>query len=173
MKIGIMSDSHRESTSTRILVDHLVTNGAEYLIHAGDFELEENIRTLKQSGLPYVCVFGNNDSALTSCSDTFSIYREPHYFMIKDVRFKLMHRPYYLTRENADIIIYGHTHQVKFQYNDGLLLINPGELCARETGRHEALMLEVRNDRYIITHYYKTGNDTTIHNKTTEFLKHA
>ena len=171
MKIGIMSDSHKDSFHTALMIEHLKQEGAEYLIHAGDFELVDNLRLLERSGLPYVSVFGNNDAPLVSHHKAFSIFREPHYFAIKNLKFKLMHMPYYLSRDDADVIIYGHTHQVNFKYNEGLLLINPGEICARETGRHEGLMLECRTDRYIITHYFKTGDDPTIHRKTTEFLK--
>jgi putative phosphoesterase len=171
MKIGIMSDSHKDSFHTGLLIEHLVKEGAEYLIHAGDFELVENLQLLEKSGLPYVSVFGNNDLALVPHRKAFKIYREPHYFAINGLKFKLMHMPCYMSRDDADIIIYGHTHQVKFKYNEGLLLINPGELCARNTGRHESLMLECQDDRYIITHYFKTGDGTTIQKQTTEFLK--
>lgn len=171
MKIGIMSDSHRDSYHTRLMIDHLAGEGAEYLIHAGDFELPENLYLLARSGLPYVAVFGNNDAPIVTHSHGFSIFREPHYFAIEGLKFKLMHMPYYMSRDDADILIYGHTHQVKFKYNEGLLLINPGELCARETGRHEGVMLECQGDRYIITHYYKMTDETVIHHKTTEFSK--
>jgi len=171
MKIGIMSDSHKDSIHTALIIDHLVKEGAEYLIHAGDFELVENLHLLEQTGLPYISVFGNNDAKLVPLGKDFNIFREPHYFAIKELRFKLMHMPYYLSPDEADVIIYGHTHQVNFKYNEGLLLINPGELCARETGRHEGVLLECRADRYVITHYYKTGEEPTIYKKTTEFSR--
>lgn len=171
MKIGIISDSHRDSFHTELFIEHLVSEGVEYLIHAGDFERVENLHLLHRAGLPYVSVFGNNDQALVPHHKQFNIYREPHYFAIRGIKFKLMHLPYYMSRDDADVVIYGHTHKVNFKYNEGLLLINPGELCARETGRHEGLMLECKDDRYIITHYFKTADDTTIHHKTTEFLK--
>ncbi len=171
MKIGIVSDSHRDSHHTDLLLEHLIAEGAEYLIHAGDFELLENIRLLDEKGIPYVSVFGNNDAAIAPHREQFNIFREPHYFTIGGVKFKLMHLPYYMSRDEADVLIYGHTHQVKFKYNEGLLLINPGELCARETGRHEGLMLECHADRYVITHYFKTGSQSEIQQKTTEFIK--
>ena len=171
MIIGIMSDSHKDSFHTALMIEHLVKEGAEYLIHAGDLELVENLQLLEQSGLPYISVFGNNDIRLVSHRKDFNIFREPHYFAIKDLKFKLMHMPYYLSRDEADVIIYGHTHQVKFKYNEGLLLINPGEVCARETGRHEALLLECQADRYLITHYYKTDEEPTLYKKTTEFSR--
>ena len=171
MKIGIMSDSHKDTAHTAMMIAHLVEMGAEYLIHAGDFEEVDNIRMLHNAGLPYVSVFGNNDHRLVPHRHEFQIFNEPHYFAIGDLRFKLMHMPYYLSRDEADIIIYGHTHQVNFKYNDGLLLLNPGELCARETDRHEAVMLDVREDRYLIRHYYKSGGNPIIQESKTEFSR--
>jgi hypothetical protein len=171
MKIGIMSDSHKDTRHTARLIEHLMQNGAQYLIHAGDFEEVENLRLLHDAGLPYVSVFGNNDHRLVPYQNRFCIYPEPHYFTIGTLRFKLMHRPVYLAKEEADIVVYGHTHQVNIKYNDGLLLLNPGELCARETDRHEALLLEVSKERYLVTHFFLSGGNDTFQEKITEFSR--
>ena len=160
MTIGILSDPHHETEISRRLIADLRKKGAEYLIHAGDFQLPENLEILASAGLPYVSVFGNNDAALAPMIHSHAIFREPHYFRIKEVRFKLMHLPYYLSPDEADIVIYGHTHQVKFQYNGNILVLNPGEVCARETGRHEALLLEITAERYTLTRlFYEKGKD--------------
>lgn len=171
MKIGIMSDSHRDTHHTRLFIEHLKDAGAEYLIHAGDLEIVENLQSLHESGLRYVSVFGNNDAPLGVHRDRFFIHKEPHYFAIGDLKIKLMHMPFYLSRDEADIIVYGHTHQVKFKYNDGLLVINPGEICARETDKHEALLLEVTDKRYIIRHFFKHRDIPGINETVTEFIR--
>ncbi len=36
MKIGILSDTHKKEKRSQKVVDLLVKNGAEFLIHAGD-----------------------------------------------------------------------------------------------------------------------------------------
>ena len=171
MKIGIVSDSHKDTQNTKLLLNHLKDRGAEYFIHAGDFEKVEDLKFLHETNIPYVSVFGNNDSILIPHQKSFNIYKEPHYFSIKNLKIKLMHMPFYMSRDEADIIIYGHTHEVDFKYNDGLLIINPGEICARDTGKHEAIMLEVSEDNYKIVHYYKYRDDLIINEKITEFLR--
>jgi len=171
MKIGILSDSHRDTQNTRLFIEHLKKMGAEYLIHAGDLEVLENLDILHETGLPYVSVFGNNDIALLPHRKSFNIHKEPHYFSIKNLKFKLMHMPFYLSRDEADIVIYGHTHQVDIKYNDGLLMINPGEICARESGRHEALLLEASESGYRVVHCFKHKDESEINEKITEFLK--
>ena len=61
MKIAILSDSHRKIKLTDDAVNFVKSKGANYLLHAGDLEIEENLQILKDSGLLYVSVYGNND----------------------------------------------------------------------------------------------------------------
>ena len=50
----------------------------------GDLELKENLDVLKNSGLIYVSVLGNNDWGLTKLQNDYKIYQEPYYFKIQD-----------------------------------------------------------------------------------------
>ena len=61
MKIAILSDSHHKDDLTLEAISYLKTKGAKYLIHAGDLIMEENLKILQKSNLPYIAVFGNND----------------------------------------------------------------------------------------------------------------
>ncbi|RXJ86211.1 metallophosphoesterase [Arcobacter sp. CECT 8985] len=157
MKIGILSDSHTRSDYTELVINHLKESGAQYLIHAGDLCIEDNLKLLQNSKLVYVTVFGNNDNALISLSSKYKIKKEPYYFKIKDVKFKLMHLPFYLNAD-SDIVIFGHTHKFECSYNNGTLFINPGEVCAREKPLSEAVLLEINENEYIINYYYKDIN---------------
>ncbi|AXX88377.1 YfcE family phosphodiesterase [Malaciobacter marinus] len=157
MKIGILSDSHTKSDYTELAINHLKQKGANYLIHAGDLCIEDNLKLLQNSKLVYVTVFGNNDRSLLSLSNEYNIQKEPYYFKIKDIKFKLMHLPYYLNAD-SDIVIFGHTHKFECSYNNGTLFINPGEICAREKPLIECALLEINKNEYIITYYYKDIN---------------
>ncbi|PHO09677.1 YfcE family phosphodiesterase [Malaciobacter canalis] len=157
MKIGILSDSHTKSDYTELVINHLKQKGAQYLIHAGDLCIEDNLKLLQNSKLVYVTVFGNNDRSLLSLSNEYNIQKEPYYFKIKDIKFKLMHLPYYLNAD-SDIVIFGHTHKFECSYNNGTLFINPGEICAREKPLIECALLEINKNEYIITYYYKDIN---------------
>ncbi|MGB5793474.1 YfcE family phosphodiesterase [Poseidonibacter sp.] len=157
MKIGILSDSHFKSDYTKDVIDFLKDKGSEYLIHAGDLCTEENLKLLEESKLKYVSVFGNNDSNLLSLVNKYNIRQEPYYFKIKDIKFKLMHMPFYLNGD-SDIVIFGHTHIFESDYKNKTLFINPGEVCAREKPRIECVFLEINENEYIISYYFKDIN---------------
>lgn len=157
MKIGILSDSHYETDYTKEVIDFLKEQGSQYLIHAGDLCIEENLKLLEESGLIYVSVFGNNDIGLTTVSNKYTIKQEPYYFKIKDIKFKLMHLPYYLNSD-ADVVVFGHTHKFESECKNGTLYINPGEVCAREKPLIECAFLEINENNYIISYYYKDIN---------------
>ena len=157
MKIGILSDSHHRSDYTKEVIDFLKEKGSQYLIHAGDLCIEENLQLLKDSGLIYVSVFGNNDTGLISVSNKYTIKQEPYYFKIKDIKFKLMHLPYHLTPD-TDVVIFGHTHKFESECKNGTLFVNPGEVCAREKPLIECVFLEINENEYIISYYFKNTN---------------
>ena len=158
MKIGILSDSHLKSDYTKEVIDFLKEINSEYLVHAGDLCLEKNLELLENSGLKYIAVFGNNDRNLLNLSTKYNIKQEPYYFKIKDISFKLMHLPYHLTPD-SDVIIFGHTHIFECDYKNKTLFLNPGEVCAREKPLIEFIQLEIKENEYIITRFFKNINE--------------
>jgi uncharacterized protein len=158
MKIGILSDSHLTSDYTKEVIDFLKEINSEYLVHAGDLCIEKNLQLLEESGLKYVAVFGNNDRNLFNLSFKYNIKQEPYYFKIKDTTFKLMHLPYYLSPD-SDVVIFGHTHIFECDYKNKTLFINPGEVCAREKPLIECVQLEIKENEYIISRYFKNINE--------------
>ena len=158
MKIGILSDSHLKSDYTKEVIDFLKEINSEYLVHAGDLCIEKNLQLLEESKLKYVSVFGNNDRNLLQLSSKYNIKQEPYYFQIKDTKFKLMHLPYYLTPD-SDVVIFGHTHMFEQDYKNKTLFVNPGEVCAREKPLIECVQLEINENEYIISRYFKKINE--------------
>lgn len=158
MKIAVVSDSHKQSEYTKEALEFLVKQGASYILHAGDLEIENNLKILEDLELPYVSVYGNNDRALVSYSNQYNIKQEPYYFKIKDVSFKLMHLPYYLVGD-TNVVIYGHTHKFEHEFNNNTLFLNPGELCAREKDLIECVLLEITQDKYVINYYFKKTSE--------------
>jgi putative phosphoesterase len=158
-KIAVLSDSHRKTQLTKDAIDMLKDKGAQYIVHAGDLEIKENLDLLKNSGLLYVSVFGNNDWSLTQYQNEYKIYQEPYFFSIKDLKYKLMHIPNYLTPD-SNIIIYGHTHFFKTEYINNTLFLNPGEICAREKDLTECVLLEVSEKSYTVEYHFKKPEET-------------
>jgi len=154
MKIAVISDSHSKVALTKEAITFLKSQGAQYLIHAGDLCKEENLQLLKESSLPYVCVFGNNDNHLIEVAHNYNIRQEPYNFKIKQSSFSLMHLPYYMSAQ-SDVVIFGHTHIFEHEYKEGTLFLNPGEICAREKPLSECVLLEINENEYIISYYFK------------------
>ncbi len=154
MKIGILSDPHRRSDLQGAAIDKLLGEGAEYLLHAGDLCVEENLRQLEEAGVPYAAVFGNNDASLRSLAGRYRIKPEPWYFRLRDLRVKMMHLPYYLTPD-AELVIYGHTHRFAAELQGETLYLNPGEVCAREGKLSECVLLEREMDRWHLRRFFR------------------
>jgi putative phosphoesterase len=154
MKIGILSDSHTKTELHREAINHLLSLGVEYLLHAGDIMLEEHLQMLEATKLPYTCVYGNNDTSLISLHGKYNIFQEPHYFQIEDLKVKMMHMPYYMSSD-SNMIVSGHTHMFEASLVNDTLFINPGEVCAREKPLSECAVVIVKNNSFEVRHYFR------------------
>jgi putative phosphoesterase len=157
LKIGILSDSHTKTDLHKEAIAHLLSLGVEYLLHAGDIMLEEHLKMLVDTGLPYACVYGNNDTQLISLHGKYNIFQEPHYFKIEDLNVKMMHLPYYMAAD-ADLIVSGHTHMFEASLLNDKLFINPGEVCAREKPLSECALVIVKDKSFEVAHYFRELN---------------
>ncbi len=135
MRIGICSDSHDHLPNLRRAMLEFKRRGAEAVIHAGDFVAPFTIDAMKLAGCPLYAVFGNNDGERSGLKERFKeigeLYREPHLYELGGVRIVVMHHPNWIDAfahtEIADIIVYGHMHEVEIE-NRPPWIINPGEI---------------------------------------------
>ena len=158
MKIGIISDTHSKVKKAKKAIDMLLANGVEFIIHAGDIVEVETLELLKNCGKKYVAVYGNNDAHLVQYHSKYNLVQEPHYFKLANTKFKLMHLPFYMSPD-AEVIIFGHTHEFSAEMNAHTLFLNSGEICARSKPISECAMLEISNNNFLVTYYYKHKKD--------------
>lgn len=158
MKIGILSDTHTKVKKAKESIDRLLGDGAEFIVHAGDICEVETLELLKNCGKRYVCVYGNNDAHLVEHHNNYNLVQEPHYFKIADTKFKLMHLPFYMTPD-VEVVLFGHTHKFHSEFTEGTLFLNPGESCARNKPVSECAMLEVHQEKFIVTYYTKSKKE--------------
>ena len=170
MTIGVVSDSHHKLDYLKEAIDFLKAENCEYLFHAGDICTKDALELLKNSGLKYIAVFGNNDNSLLPYSSEFNIKKEPYYFKIEDVSFKIMHLPYFLNPD-TNIIISGHTHKFHCEYINNTLFLNPGEICAREKPVISFAKLKINPNNYIITHYFRNTNENNFMKEEFKYVK--
>lgn len=147
LKIGVISDSHHRSDIAKSAIDYLKEKGVDLLLHAGDIVEISTLKDMRDSGIPYKAVFGNNDIPLLGCEKEFEIYKEPYDFEFMNLKIRLMHHPFYL-QNDADLTIYGHTHYFTAVFGEKKLTINPGEICARKKFLHEFAYVEFNDDKF-------------------------
>ncbi len=152
MKIGLLSDTHSKVGRSQKVIDHLKARGAEFLIHAGDIVKPQMLEQLKNSGLKYIAVYGNNDAKLVEFHNQYNLVQEPHYFTLAKTKCKLMHLPFYMNAD-AEVILFGHTHVFECDFKNATLFLNPGEACARDEPLSSCVMLEITDTAFKVTRY--------------------
>ncbi len=170
IKIGILSDTHRKVKRAKKVIDLLISVGCEHIIHAGDIVEEGVLKELKKSSVPFTAVFGNNDKHLRGVRDEYSLVYEPYYFKLGGLRFKLMHIPIYLNPD-ADVVIFGHTHKKYINFTGKTLFLNPGEACARNKDLSECLTLEISENKFVVTYYYRKIKTDVWNTHEMEFIR--
>jgi len=168
MKIGILSDTHSKVKRAKKALDLLIEKGAEFIIHAGDIVEPKVLELLANCGRKYVAVYGNNDAHLAVHHNNYNLVQEPYYFKLADTKFKLMHLPFYMNND-ADVVIFGHTHEFEIEFKGQTLYINPGEACARNKPLSECAMLEVKTNKFIVNYYTRKKKEDFLLPKTYEF----
>jgi putative phosphoesterase len=154
MKIGVLSDTHSKVNKAQKALDFLIDEGAEFIIHAGDIVEVETLELLANCGKRYIAVYGNNDAHLVHCHNKYNLVQEPYYFKLAETKFKLMHLPFYMSND-AEVIIFGHTHEFEVAFKGGSLYLNPGEVCARSKPLSECALLEVKANKFIVNYYIR------------------
>ena len=170
MRVGIMSDTHKKIGRAKKVIDLLIDKGAEFIVHAGDIVKEEVLEYLEEKQIKYVAVLGNNDYHLYSVVDKYNLVTEPYYFKLANKTWKLMHYPKYMFPLDTDIIVYGHTHDVDISFNGKNLILNPGEVCARDSGFSSCMTLDIKENKYIVTLYYRKIKTDEWKSKIKEFV---
>lgn len=170
MKIGIISDTHKKVKKAKKAIAMLIENGAEFIIHAGDVVEVEILKMLKNCSLDYLAVYGNNDAHLVQHHEDFELVQEPFYFKLDGLKFKLMHLPYYMAPD-TDVVVFGHTHHFHTEFNNGTLFLNSGEICGRKKPTSECMMLETKDDKFIVTQYAKPDGEVKFQTKIFEFKR--
>jgi len=170
MRIGILSDTHLRVDLAKETLDFLLKREAEFIIHAGDIQKVETLELLAACGRRYIAVYGNNDANLLAYNEAYNLVQEPYYFKLADTKFKLMHLPFYMSND-AEVVIFGHTHQFEVAFQGGSLYLNPGEVCARNKPISECAILEVKSNKFRVEYYTKKAQEPFMLQKEYEFQR--
>ena len=129
MKIGLISDTHITEKRGKLAQKALESfQDVDLILHAGDITTQEVLDSLN-SIAPTIAVEGNNDR--NSGIDLNAMET----LEVSDLKIVMVHgdklpskKRYYAfaQKNNADILITGHTHKPHFEIIEDTILINPG-----------------------------------------------
>lgn len=137
MKVAIVSDTHYAVDKFKKLLTFLQSENIQYVIHAGDF-IGNNIASVF-SAFPSISFFvarGNcdyNGQVMDALKDTRNVQvNDILRFQIDGISFIVSHIPGTAfneqSRNAADVVIHGHTHQPRVDNYKNALVLNPGSL---------------------------------------------
>ena len=152
MKIAVVSDSHDHKDNILKAVSIINERQVEAIIHCGDYiapfvkKWFNNLNDrIKQN---FYGVFGNNDGErlfLKKNLGQICKFAQDGHELIINLGNKKIFTSHMLKQESIDalahsskfdIILIGHTHSfVNKKYENGVLVVNPGEVCGYLTGR--------------------------------------
>lgn len=147
MKIGILADSHDNLPKIEKAVRFFNKNKVGFVLHTGDFVAPFTIPKLKNLSCNWYGVFGNNDgekAGLIGISEG-KIQEGPLRIELDNRRIILVHdiNKIDIEKEDADLIIFGHSHKSEIQKQKNHLLINPGECGGWLTGKSSIALVDL------------------------------
>ncbi|MCX5712884.1 MAG: metallophosphoesterase [Candidatus Omnitrophica bacterium] len=147
MKIGILSDSH----DNLIKVDHAIKffnkHKVGFVFHAGDFVAPFTVLKMKELETNWAGVYGNNDGEKNGLfvASEGRIKDGPRKMELEGKKIILTHELFKVAPEveEAEIIIYGHSHKPEIKTINSKLLINPGECGGWLFGKSTVAILDL------------------------------
>lgn len=145
MRILVISDSHGRVSEIEKAID--AQPDARHIFFLGDCVSDIEDLTYLYCDRNFHIVSGNCDySSMLKSADTARIggrviyFTHGHTFGVKGGLAGLRQRA---RQENADIVLYGHTHIASIEYADGVHFVNPGSLCSARAGRTSYAVIDI------------------------------
>jgi len=139
MKIGIISDTHDNSSYVLGAAEVLRGCEVDYILHAGDIVSAATARVFAAiNGAKFIAVLGNCDIDKDNLRESISglggqLCETVYNGEIAQRRILMAHKPAVLRglleKERFDLGIYGHTHKQAINKTGRTLIINAGPGC--------------------------------------------
>ena len=130
-RLGIISDSHDRGVWLERWLKKCRQEKYDAVFHLGDYD--SDARWLERRlDVPLIAVAGNCDM-FSQRPRMVVTYYEGHKLLavhghLQDVKYGCDRLSYYAESQDADIALYGHTHEAFAGWVGGVLLVNPGAL---------------------------------------------
>jgi uncharacterized protein len=132
MRIGIISDTHKNRDLHAMALDELLAQGISKIYHLGDnysdgeLEIEYGVELIRVPGI--------------YCPEyTDKIVEKVAFDTVQGVGIVMAHDQKDISEKDVlcnDIILFGHTHKIELKIENGKLYVNPGHLKSdKDKGR--------------------------------------
>ena len=148
MKIGILADTHDNLPKIEKAVRLFNRKRVDFVLHAGDYIAPFAVAKLKDLSCDFCGIFGNNDGeriGLTQASGG-KIKDGPLRITLESRNIVLVHdiNSVNPATEEAQLIIFAHTHKPEISRKNSFLLINPGECAGWLSNRSSVAIIDLR-----------------------------
>lgn len=157
MKIGVLSDSHDHLPNVQKAVDLLLAEKVEKIVHCGDLVapfVARVVGKLKENkNIECVAIFGNNDGERVGIKkifgEIFSIKGEFYECEWAGIKIAVYHGTDNALLNNIidsnhyQLVLCGHTHQIRIEECHSVLVVNPGEVCGYLTNRATCAIVDL------------------------------
>lgn len=128
MRILVVSDTHGDLYSLMQAIK--MQPNANIIVHCGDGEEQVEYLNQTQIGKKIIAVRGNCDfGSVLPNSAIFTVMGKTIFVThghLYNVKYRLNDIEDIAKSHNADIVLFGHTHEALSYYEDGLYVMNPG-----------------------------------------------
>lgn len=147
MKIGVISDTHDNLIMIEKAVELFNAQELDFVLHAGDFIAPFSIAKFKNLSCDWLGVFGNNDgekNGLISASEG-RIKEGPLRITLGGKKITLVHDINKINSqtEDANLVVFGHTHLIGSLKQKEKLILNPGECGGWLTGKSTVVIVDL------------------------------
>lgn len=150
MKIGVISDTHDNLISLKKAIQLFKENKVEMILHCGDWVSPFTVEYLSQNvDAPIKGVLGNNKGDIKRTLERNSKLKNPVDFPkgeafeleINGRKIAVYHGDdiillnALISSKKYDVVFTGHTHAVRNEFINGVLVVNPGTTCYASEGK--------------------------------------
>ncbi|TFE00991.1 metallophosphoesterase [Jeotgalibacillus salarius] len=153
MKLLVVSDNHGDENIISEVKNRWISK-VDYMLHAGDSELPYASETMSH----FTKVRGNCDfdssypeDALVECGDKKVFITHGHLYGIKSSLDRIRYKA---EEQQADIVIFGHSHQLGAEMTDHILFLNPGSVrLPRDRNEPTYAVVEIEGNHVEVVFY--------------------
>ena len=161
MKIGVFSDSHDHMDNIRKVVGIFLEQKVEKIVHCGDIVAPFMVRAmseLKGKAIEVIGVYGNNDGERLGLykilGEIMKIKGDFHEVTWNEKNISVYHGTdnrlleSVIKSQKYDLVLCGHTHQVRIEQQGKTVVLNPGETCGYLSGKATCAVADLASEPF-------------------------